>query len=176
MSGLFGLAVIAAIAGAIASYSGLFGPTGADYFRACWEKKAAQIKAGFGGDARPSTPEQAIAWARCAPESARAIFSEGIILAGQENDNIGNSLRQACPSGFSDIPMGGAYMLTVKLVEDAGGPTFLDRILPAHFMIARVWSDRWPNCSKVREQTGYPKIVETSPGNFDWAWKCPRCK
>lgn len=166
---------MAAVAGAIASYSGLFGPTGADYFKACWEKKAAQIKAGW-NDVRPSTSDQAIAWAQCEPESVRAISSSGIIAAGQENDNIGDSLRRACPSGVSDIPMGGAYMLTVKLVEDTVGPTFLDRILPAHFMISRVWSDKWPNCSKVREQTGYPKIMEKSPGNFDWAWKCPRCK
>lgn len=169
-----GLGIFIGLGIAVASYNGIFGQTGSDYFRSCWEKRAAAINTRL-DEPRAASPEQAIAWARCEITTRRAIYDRGIVFAGTPQDAIDQAIDRACPSGLRDLPLGGSYMLTVKLAEENGGPKFLDRFMPAEHMIGRLWTERWPACSAEREKHGYPKIVERG-NSFGWAWNCPRCK
>lgn len=170
---LFGLALIVA---AIASFFGAFGRTGTDYYEVCWEKRAATLKAGLGSTPEPSSPKQSIAWGECEPTTRRAVYDAGFVVAGSVRDDDDRRMAQACPSALTDIPLGGAYFLTLKLLEEDGGPRFWERAIPARFMINRVWSQKWPNCSAERQRQGYAKIVEVRPGEFGWEWACPKCK
>ena len=170
------LALVGIVAAATAGYLGAFGQSGSDYFQACWERRVAQTKAKF-GDVQAQTPQQAIAWAGCERISKKAIYDAGFIFAGGKNRDVEDEkIAAVCPSSWSDVPMGGTYMLTVKLIEDRGGPKFWDKFLPADFMIKRVWEERWPKCAAERERQQYPKIVEQQSGAFEWSRPCARCE
>jgi hypothetical protein len=43
-------------------------------------------------------------------------------------------------------------------------------------MIARTAKTLWPKCDEERRRQGYPKIVETRPGEFGWAEVCVPCE
>lgn len=167
---------VAAVGAAAAGYLGAFGQTGPDYFESCWALKAETIKEGFAGKAKPKSPQQAISWAACEPTTRRSVYGTGIIFVGNPKDADEVALEKVCPSSYRQLPIGGAYMLTVELLEAAGGPKLIDRFLPADFMIRRVWSAKWPSCSAERERQGYPKIVEKPGGSFGWEWPCVKCK
>ncbi|MCG3774902.1 MAG: hypothetical protein JW395_1727 [Nitrospira sp.] len=168
--------MVALVGAALASYHGAFGPTGADYFQSCWERQAEErTMKGLFERPEPKSPQQAISWAGCEPISRRAIYRKGIILVGNPRDADDIALERVCPSAYRQVPIGGTYMLTLELLEMSGGPRFYDRVLPAEFMIGRVWEDKWPACSKAREGQGYPRIVEKSAGVFDWERRCARC-
>jgi hypothetical protein len=138
--------------------------TGQRYFEACWAKKAATKSF---DEPKASSPAQSVMWKNCEMETERAVYSAGIIF---------DALPKYCPSSWSDIPMGGAYLMTIDLVEEQGGPRFVDHFLPARVMIQRVWTARWPRCDAERRRQGYPKIVEKTPGNFQWEQPCPKCQ
>jgi hypothetical protein len=174
--GFVALILIAAAGAAAAGYLGAFGQTGPDYFESCWTLKAETIKEGFAGKPKPKSPQQAISWAACEPTTLRSVYEAGIIFVGDPKDADEATLEKVCPSSYRQIPIGGAYMLTVELLEAAGGPNFTDRFLPAGVMVGRVWSKKWPRCSSERERQGYPKIVEKSPSSFGWERPCPKCK
>ncbi len=170
------LAFVGVVAAAVAGYSGLFGQTGADYFQSCWELSAETGKKGFAGKVEPKSPQQAIDWAQCEPISQRGVYRTGIIFVGNATHADEIALEKECPSSYKQVPIGGSYMLTISLLEAAGGPKFYDRFLPAEIMVGRVWKDKWPTCSTARERQGYPRIVEKSPGVFGWERPCARCK
>lgn len=172
-----GLGVLFAVAlggAALASYFGVFGQTGSDYFQSCWELRAESVKKGF-SKPEPKSPQQGINWAGCEPIGRRAIYETGIIFVGNPRDADEAALERVCPSSYRQVPIGGSYMLTIDLLESSGGPRLYDRILPAEFMIGRAWRDKWPACSKERERQGYPKIVEKSAGVFGWERPCAKC-
>ena len=169
-----GVLILAGIA-VVAGYYGVFGQTGAEYFTTCWELKAASVKGGFGNPPEAKSPQQAVGWAACEPTSRRSVYGLGFVLAPNPQDDVDRAVERACPSAYRDIPVGGLYMKTVSLIEEAGGPRFVDRFLPAKFLIEKVWTERWPTCSSVREQNGISKIIERTPGKFDWERPCANC-
>lgn len=170
--------LLAILAAAALAYSGVFYDTGQQYDETCWAKKAkANEKPLDLEEPKASSPSQAIMWAKCEVETQRAVYRGGLIFAGRadDSDREAVALVKACPSSWSDVPMGGAYYLTVDLIEQQGGPRLADRFLPARRMIERVWKTRWPRCDSERRRQGYPQIVESSQGNFQWARSCPKC-
>jgi hypothetical protein len=167
-----GVVVLAGIAAA-AGYFGLFGQTGSNYFTSCWELKAAAIKDGSKREAK--SPQQAVDWAACEPTTRRTVYGLGFVFAPNPQDDVDRALERACPSAYREVPIGGLYMLTVSLIEEAGGPRFLDRFLPAKLLIEKVWTDRWPNCSSERERYGISKVIERTPGKFEWERPCAKC-
>src|SRR6476469_2043274 len=60
-------------------------------------------------------------------------------------------LRAACPSLFSDVPMGGLFSMYVTDTEAAGGVSSFYGVLPANFCFANWAKARWPTCSVERE-------------------------
>src|SRR4051812_30938623 len=75
--------------------------------------------------------------------SGRGMFDAGLLFAGgarDDSDDDGRRLLQVCPSAWSDLPMGGTYFLSLKLLQASGGPNWVDRFLPADAMIGRVYT------------------------------------
>ena len=161
---LVGLATM--LAGCDNSYQ-----TGADWFHNCWNALHSK-------DGKPATPEEAIAWAKCAPTAERALYDAGYIIAGSPEYAVTPQLQaigRACPSSWSDIPLFGVQELAVNLIEKAGGPAPKYRTLPADGMIVDVFKSEWPNCPDVRKANGFPKIVRKGEG-WGWARECEPCK
>ena len=161
---------------AVLAYSGTFSSTGKQWYEGCYEYQVAEEKAGLASEPQASDPYKAVFWKNCEPTSERGIFKAGFVLAGNPDRDRGSvALGDACPSSWTDVPLGGTHILTLRLLQEQGGPTFTDWFLPADEMIERVYKKRWPYCALKRESLGFPRIVEKTPGNFDWETPCKRC-
>lgn len=168
----FGLCVGAVVLVAPLAYFGAFGQTGSDYFEQCWEQRAAQANTKLGERPPAKSAAQDVAWSMCDYATQKAVFGLGFVFAGSWVKPGDSPILQECPHTAS-LPPGAPYVATVQLVLDSGGPTLVDRFLPAEHMIERVWLSKWPRCSKAREGRGYPKIVETKDGLFRWSMPAP---
>jgi hypothetical protein len=69
----------------------------------------------------PSTPYEAGQWKQCEPVARQAFYDASMIFAGNEEGADYDCLRAACPSLFSDVPMGGLFYMYVTDTEAAGG-------------------------------------------------------
>jgi hypothetical protein len=161
----------------VLAYSGFFYVTVSQWCDACYEKKFQHSKQLSPGD-EPTTPDsrKAIIWGQCERLSNLGIYNAGLIFGGNPDYDAGaKALGKSCPSSWLEVPLAGSYFLTVNMVRDQGGPSILDRFLPAESMIGRVYQARWPTCVAERIRLGFPKIVEVHPGLFDWQTPCARC-
>lgn len=175
MGGL--LVVVAIVAGTLA-YNDFFYLTGSTWYEACWEKRA---KLGSIADKDPvaDDPYTDAIWTSCEQIAQRAVYKKGIIFAGnrKSNDDIdGARLLEACPSLWTDVPIGGLYLLALKVLQESGGAGFVDHFTPAEWTIGKAFERRWPHCSAERQRQGYPTIVELSPGTFGWSAPCTKCE
>lgn len=170
------LVLVATAAGGYLAYSGTFWATGREWYEVCYALKSEQLRAGW-SEVTTSDPYLAARRMSCEPISQRGIFSGGMILAGNpEMDRGSAALGNSCPSGWSDMAIGGTYMTSVAFVAAAGGPSLADRFLPAEWMLNRVYTARWPSCNSERARLGFPRIIEKAPGNFGWETPCQRCE
>lgn len=173
VTGILGFAVgigfLAVTVGAPLGYFGVFGQTGADYFKQCWERSAAPNRLAGAREPQPTTAGQAVAWAKCEPTAQRVVYGAGLVFASFE---AAEGLYRACPPSWAHFSLADS---TVQLAVKAGGPSILDHFMPAGGMIERLWTDKWPHCSAARERLGFPRVIEVSPDNFAWERACPRC-
>lgn len=161
LGSLFTLGVLAVGA---AAYDGQFYPTGRHWYESCWAKSK-------GGKA--SNPYQEARWSTCEPIASRAFFDAGLLFSSGTGDENAKRLASVCPSAWSDLYFGGNYVLGVKLVQERGGPSPMDGILPAGWLLKRTFAAKWPQCRAEADNQGYPRIVEKSPGVFGWERPCP---
>jgi hypothetical protein len=176
-TGLIVSIVVVILVGGYSVYSGAFYITGALYYAACWEKVAKQQ----GKFEEPQAPDArtAVLWGQCEPITHRGIYEAGMIFSGRapegkEDDKL-RRLSTACPSNYSDIPIGGAHILGVKLVAAIGGPRLQEHFTPGEWLAGRAFKARWPDCVDERRRQGYPRIIEES-GSFRWETSCEPCK
>jgi len=170
------LAVVAGIAGAILAYNSLFYTTGTEWYEACWAKKQAHTS--FATEPVAPDADTDIDWKNCERIAQKAFYDQGMVFSGlpkDSSDQRGIAMKNACPNTWSDIPLAGFYMKAVDVVQAYGGPSFLDRFLPADILLGRAFDKQWPTCASVRASQGYPMIKEVAPGKFDWAEKCIVC-
>jgi hypothetical protein len=171
---LLGLAILVSLV-ATAGYLGAFGQTGAEYYRSCWGLRADEAQVSP-KPPMPRSPEEAAGWATCEVKSRRAFFDDGLILApANSSDNIDRALQKECPIIGRDVPEGSLYKLTLALVEETGGLMYLDHVLPAEVMIKRVYRKKYDLCSIVRDRYGVSRMIEVSPGHFEWERPCSKC-
>lgn len=149
---------------------GWFYQTGQQWFDSCWASVNANGRSA-------ASPEEATAWAQCGPVVDKALFDAGYVFSGNPQYAVIpqlHALAAACPSNYTDIPLAGPYSLAVSLIQDAGGPRWLDRFLPPGRMIVKVFDARWPQCTVERVRNGFPKIVMIS-GKWDFESHCVPC-
>jgi len=152
------LVVIAAAVVGYLCYAGTFYVTGKQWFEACYERSIQKEAREF-ATKEPVSPDpyKQLLWANCETLSGREMFDAGLLFAGgarDDSDDDGRRLLQVCPSTWSDLPMGGTYFLSLKLLQASGGPNWLDRFLPADAMIGRVYTAKWPRCNSERARQG----------------------
>lgn len=157
--------VALAAGGGYLAYIGAFYPTGRQYYEVCWEKKNAK-------QSHASDAFQDVIWTNCEPIAARVIFALGMFYP-PENDKAKDAiaLRAMCP----EEPLYSSSNI-IDAVRASGGPTLVDTITPAEWMIGRIAKALWPKCDEGRQRLGYPKIAETKPGEFGWAEVCAPCE
>jgi hypothetical protein len=168
-AGVVWLVLIAAIAWGL--QKGWVYQTGQQWFDSCWASVNSQTHT-------PTSPDEAVAWGKCEPEARKALFEGGYIFAGNPQNAATPQLKAvaaACPSNYTDIPLGGLHMLAIQMLQDTGGPTWYDRFLPPDRMILRTFNKRWPQCSATRASNGFPLIVEKN-GDWDFASHCVPCE
>jgi hypothetical protein len=61
------------------------------------------------------------------------------------------ALASACPDAYTDMPPFPKfwYTIAVDAIEKNGGPSLIDRVAPAGWLIERAMKARWPRCIDV---------------------------
>lgn len=151
----------------------VFYQSGKDWFDTCWKAKNSK-------DAKPATAEEAVKWAQCDATAKEAVYGAGFVMAGRPQEGVPEKIKAvyaACPSAWSDLSLfHGEYGMAVDLIEKTGGPSLVDRFLPATFIIERAYRSRWPNCDQTRQQAGYPRITRKKSGEWEFESECEPCK
>ena len=173
----FAVAAIAGVAVLWALQSGVFYQTGTQWFHSCWAKMEATPN--LFREAHPANEIQAVDWAACDLKAGQAIYRVGLIVTwfpdGAPNSDA-KELQTACPDGFREIPFGGPYVLAMQLIEESGGPSLIDRVLPADHLLERTWLKHWPQCVAVRQRQGYPRVeMNETVRMWGWADPCDIC-
>jgi hypothetical protein len=163
------IAMLVALAWSV--QAGWFYQTGSQWFETCWSAKSSKDE--------PTTFAESFARKQCQPVADRAIYGAGFIYSGMAERAVTpelQAIQRACPSQWSDVAWAGAHFTVLKMLEDNGGPDFIDRFLPAERTVARVFLKRWPDCPRVREENGFPKIVKQPDGEWGFATPCRPCE
>lgn len=164
-------AILTAIVGLLLlAQTGILYQTGHQWFESCWtqinEKRA------------PATPEEAIAWKQCEPVAEKAIYEAGFIFGGspeKAQTAASKAVLDACPSNWTDVPIGGIRYLAIRLVEEQGGTRLVDRFIPPEWLVAHVVQTKWPRCADTRAANGYPRIVKRGD-TWDFETPCIPCE
>ena len=61
------------------------------------------------------------------------------------------ALSSACPDAYTEMPVFPKFWYTVAVdaIEKNGGPTLIDRVAPAGWLIERAMKARWPGRTDV---------------------------
>ena len=57
-------------------------------------------------------------------------------------------MASACPDAYAEMPVFPKfwYVIAVDAIEKNGGPSLIDRVAPAGWLIERAMKARWPRC------------------------------
>ena len=132
------------------AYSGVFYETGSQFYDACWERSVKAKAAGGFKEPEAGSAKQATLWANCTPITARALDAAGFAFgySGENAPKDQQTLAKYCPDAFAELPASPdyLYLTTVKTIEMAGGPSALDHLTPAEWLVERSFKARWPKC------------------------------
>ena len=58
------------------------------------------------------------------------------------------ALASACPDAYAEMPVFPKFWYTVAVdaIENNGGPSLIDHVAPAGWLIERAMKARWPGC------------------------------
>lgn len=161
---LFAILLLAAGAGA-AAYNGVFYVTGSQFYEACWERRAKEKAVGGFNEAQADNPSQAVLWASCTPIVAETMDKAGYVLGSSAANapEDAKALAGSCPDRQTEIPLvlSYLYIVVVDAIEKTGGPSLIDHVAPAGWLVERALKARWPRCvdaarpyiAKARKET-----------------------
>lgn len=135
----------------VAAYHGTLYVTGSQFSAACGERKAKSRALGALQRPQASNPSQAALWAQCTPMTARTMRDAGFLFGSSAEDAPAEmkALIGYCPDRYADVPafLENLYITAINSIEMAGGPSLIDRVAPAEWLIERVVKYRWPRCT-----------------------------
>jgi hypothetical protein len=146
---LFTVLLLVGIGAGVAAYRGMFYVTGSQYYEACWERRAKEMKAKDFKEAEADNPSQAVLWASCTPIMAEAMDNAGFAIGSSAGGAPADAkaLAGACPDAYTELPfIPFWYTVAVDAIEKNGGPALIDRVAPAGWLIERAFKARWPRC------------------------------
>ena len=150
MQALLVVLLLVGIGAGAAAYSGVFYVTGSQFYEACRQRQAKEkIDGGF-KDAAADNPSQALLWASCTPIMTEGMGDAGFAIGSSspQATEDAKTLAIACPDAYTEMPVFPKFWYTVAVdaIEKNGGPSLIDRVAPAGWLIERAMKARWPRC------------------------------
>ena len=150
MQALLAVVLLVAIGAGAAVYSGVFYVTGSQFYEACRQRQAKEkIDGGF-KDAEADNRTQAGLWASCTPIMGESMANAGFAIGSSspQATEDAKALASVCPDAYKEMPVFPKfwYTIAVDAIEKNGGPSLIDRVAPAGWLIERAMKARWPRC------------------------------
>ena len=147
---LLAVLLLIGIGAGAGAYSGVFYVTGSQFYEACRQRQAKEkIDGGF-KEVEADNQSQAVLWASCTPIMAESMDNAGFAIGSSapEAPADAKALASACPDGHKEMPAfpDHWYIVAVEAIEKNGGPSLIDRVAPAGWLIERAMNARWPRC------------------------------
>jgi hypothetical protein len=153
-----------------AAYHGTLYVTGSQFYEACSERQAKARPLGALEKPQASNPEQAALWTQCTPITARTMRDTGMFFSSSA-ENAPPEMKALigyCPDRYADVPafLKNLYIMAINSIEMVGGPSLIDRVAPAEWLIERVVRQRWPRCEDAA-RTYWAKRQKPAGGGAD---------
>jgi len=147
---LLAVLLLVGIGAGAGAYSGVFYVTGSQFYEACRQRQAKEkIDGGF-KDAEADNRSQAVLWASCTPIMGESMANAGFAIGSSspQATEDAKALASACPDAYTEMPVFPKfwYVIAVDPIEKNGGPSLIDRVAPAGWLIERAMKARWPRC------------------------------
>jgi hypothetical protein len=144
---LLAVVLLVGIGAGAGAYSGMFYVTGSQFYEACQQRQAKEKIDGAFKDAEADNRSQAVLWASCTPIMGESMANAGFAIGSSED---AKALASACPDAV-EMPVFPKfwYVIAVDAIEKNGGPSLIDRVAPAGWLIERAMKARWPRCIDV---------------------------
>ena len=149
MQALLAVVLLVGIGAGAAAYSGVFYVTGSQFYEACRQRQAKEkIDGGF-KDAEADNRTQAVLWASCTPIMGESMGNAGFAIGSSSPKATEDA--KALADAYTDMPPFPKfwYTIAVDAIEKNGGPSLIDRVAPAGWLIERAMKARWPRCIDV---------------------------
>jgi hypothetical protein len=150
---LIAVLLLLGIGAGVAAYHGMFYITGSQFYEACSQRQAKEkIDDGF-KEVGADNPSQAALWGSCTPIMGETMGNAGFAIGSSspQATEDAKALASACPDARTDMPVFSKfwYAVAVAAIERNGGPSLINRIAPAGWLIERAMKARWPRCIDV---------------------------
>jgi hypothetical protein len=145
--------LLVAIGAGAAAYHGMFYVTGSQFYEACRQRQAKEKIVGGFKDVEADNPSQAALWSNCTPIMGESMNNAGFAIGSSspQATEDAQALASACPDAYVDMPAFPKFWYTGALdaIEKNGGPSLIDRVTPAGWLIERAMKALWPRCIDV---------------------------
>jgi hypothetical protein len=150
---LLAVLLLVGIGAGAAAYSGVFYVTGSQFYGACLQRQAKEkIDTAF-KEAEADNASQAVLWGSCTPIMGESMANAGFAIGSSspQATEDAKALASACPDAYTEMPVFPKFWYTVAVdaIEKNGGPSLIDRVAPAGWLIERAMKARWPRCIDV---------------------------
>src|SRR5258707_4641442 len=128
----------------------MFYVTGSQFYEACRQRQAKEkIDGGF-KEAEADNPSQAALWGSCTPIMGESMWNTGFAIGSSspKATEDAKALASDCQDAYTEMPVFHKFWYTVAVdaIEKNGGPSLIDRVAPAGWLIERAMKARWPRC------------------------------
>ena len=149
MQALLAVVLLVGIGTGAAAYSGVFYVTGSQFYEACRQREAKEKINGDFKEAEADNRSQAALWGGCTPMMTESMGNAGFAIGSSspQATEDAKTLASACPDA-AEMPVFPKfwYVIAVDAIEKNGGPTLIDRVAPASWLIERAMKASWPRC------------------------------
>ena len=150
MQALLAVLLLVGIGAGVAAYHGMFYVTGSQFYEACQQRQVKEKIVGGFNEVEADNPSQAALWASCTPIMGESMENAGFAIGSSspQATEDAKALASACPDAYAEMPVFPKlwYTVAVDAIEKNGGPSLIDRVAPAGWLIERAMKVRWPRC------------------------------
>jgi len=145
---LLAVLLLVGIGAGVAAYHGMFYVTGSQFYEACQQRQAKEKIVGGFNEVEADNPSQAALWGSCTPTMTESMGNAGFGSSSPPATDDAKALASACPDAYTEMPPFPKFWYTVAVdaIEKNGGPSLIDRVAPAGWLIQRAMKARWPRC------------------------------
>ena len=150
MQALLAVLLLVGIGAGVAAYHCMFYVSGSQFYEACQQRQAKEKIVGGFNEVEADNPSQAALWANCTPIMGESMENAGFAIGSSspQATEDAKALASACPDAYAEMPVFPKlwYTVAVDAIEKNGGPSLIDRVAPAGWLIERAMKAHWPRC------------------------------